>query len=77
MKPHKKTVQVLLKDEHKAQGKKFANWGRNKFRKEDTMKILFSDENTFDLDSIYNSQNDFICAVIKEEANRTVEKKQQ
>ena len=44
MKPYKKTVEPLLKDEHKAQPKKFANWARKKFRKEDTMRILFSDE---------------------------------
>ena len=28
MKPYKKTVEPLLKDEHKAQQKKFANWAR-------------------------------------------------
>ena len=41
MKPYKKTVEPLLKDEHKAQQKKFANWARKKFRKENTMRILF------------------------------------
>ena len=30
--------------------------------KEDTMKILFSDEKLFDIDGIYNTQNDRICA---------------
>ena len=43
MKPYKKAVESLLKDEHKAQWKKFANWTRKKFREEDTMRILFSD----------------------------------
>ena len=52
IKPYKKTVEPLLKDEHKAQWKKFANWARKKFRKEDTMRILFSDEKMFDLDGI-------------------------
>ena len=33
------------------------------------MRILFSDEKTFDLDGIYNSQNDRIWAVNREEAN--------
>ena len=58
MKPYKMTVEPLLKDENKAQRKKFANWARKKFQKEDTMNILFSDEKMFDLDGIYNSQND-------------------
>ena len=60
MKPYKKPVELLLKDEHKAQRKKFANWARNKFRKEDKMRIIFTDEKMFDLDGIYNSQNDRI-----------------
>ena len=50
MKPYKETVELLLKDEHKAQRKKFVNWTRKKFRKEDTTTILFSDEKMFDLD---------------------------
>ena len=59
MKPYKKTVEPLLKDEHKAQRKKFANWTRKKFRKEYN-ENPFSDEKMFDLDGIYNSQNDRI-----------------
>ena len=77
MKPYKKPVEPLLKDEHKAQRKKFANWERKKFWKEDTMTILFSNEKTFDLDGIYNSENDRIWAVNREEANRRDGKKQQ
>ena len=46
-------------------------------RKEDTMRILFSDEKKFDPDGIYNSQNDRIWAVNREEANRRGGKKQQ
>ena len=41
---------------------KFANGVQTNFRKEDTMKILFSDEKLFDIDGTYNSQNDRICA---------------
>ena len=54
MKSYRITVEFLLKDEHKAQ----PNWPRKEFRKEDTMRILFSNEKIFDLDGIYNSQND-------------------
>ena len=45
----------LLTDEHKEKRKTFANWIRTNFRKEDTMKILFSDEKMFDIDGVYNS----------------------
>ena len=63
MKPYKKAVEPLLKNEHKVQRKKFGNWARKKFRKADTMRILFSDEKMFDLDGIYNSENDRIWAI--------------
>ena len=55
--------QPLLTNEHKERRVKFANWIRTKFQKENTMKILFSDEKMFDIDGIYNSQNDRIWAV--------------
>ena len=45
---------------NEAQRKKFAIWVRKKFRKEDTMRALFSDEKLFDLNGIYNSENDRI-----------------
>ena len=45
--------------------------------KKDTMRIVFSDEKMFDLDSIYNSENDHIWAVNREEVNRRSGKKQQ
>ena len=60
IKPYKITVELLLKDEHKARQKKFVDWVGKKFRKEDTMRIFFSDEKMFDLDDIYNSENDGI-----------------
>ena len=41
------------------------------------MRILFSDEKMFNLDGIYNSENDRIWAVNREEANRRDGKKQQ
>ena len=39
------------------------------------MTILFADEKMFDLDGIYNSENDRIWAVNREEANRRNAKK--
>ena len=52
----------MLKDKHKAKRLKFANCLRTNFRKDYTIKILSSDEKLFDIDEIYNSQNDRICA---------------
>ena len=59
----------MLTNEHKEKRVKFANWIRTKFRKENTMKILFSNEKMFDIDGIYNSQNDRIWAVNHSAAN--------
>ena len=59
----------MLTDEHKAKRLKFENWVRTNFRKEDTMKILFANETLFDIDGIYNSQNDRIWAVNRVEAD--------
>ena len=69
MKPYNITVGPPLKDEHRARWKKFANRMKRKFQKEDTMRIIFSNEQMFDLDGIYSSQNGRIWAVSKEEAN--------
>ena len=50
---------------------KSANWLRHNFRKEDTLRILFSDEKMFDLDGMYNVQNGRIWAVNREEADKS------
>ena len=64
---YKKTIQPLLTDEHKEERQKC----RKMFSKrEDTMKILFSGEKLFDIDGIYNSQNDRIWAVTRVEADK-------
>ena len=42
----------------------------NSYSKEDTKKWLFTDEKYFDLDGIYNSQNDRVWASSREEADR-------
>ena len=69
LKPYKMTVQPLLTDQHKESRKRFANWIRTNFRKEDMMKILFSDEKMFDIDGVYNSQNERIWAANRMEAD--------
>lgn len=69
LRPYKTRIEPLLSDEHKEKRIKFANWIRTNFRKEDTMRILFSDEKMFDIDGVYNSQNDRIWAVDRREAD--------
>ena len=68
--PYKKIKQPKLTDLHKRKRVKFANWVLNNYTKEDTKKWLFTDEKYFDLDGIYNRQNDRIWAVSREEADR-------
>ena len=45
-------IEPKLTEEHKNKQKKFGNWVGHNFRKEDTMRILFSDEKIFDLDGM-------------------------
>ncbi|CAF4992662.1 unnamed protein product [Rotaria socialis] len=74
---YKMRVVPLLKDEHKAKRKtKISNWIRTYFKKKTTMKILFSDEKMFDIDEVYNSQNDRIWAVNRQEADKAGGRKQ-
>ena len=67
---YKKRVQPALTDFEKSKRMKFANWLRHNFWKEDTLRILFSDEKMFDLDGMYNAQNHRIWAVNREEADK-------
>lgn len=52
LRPYKKIVEPRLTDKHKKNRKTFSNWMRTNLRKEDTMKILLSDEKMFDIDGI-------------------------
>ena len=70
LRPYKKVIEPLLSNDQKIQRKKFANWLRTNFRKEDTLRILFSDEKFFDIDGVYNSQNDRVWAVDRADADK-------
>ena len=63
LRAYKVQYEQLVTNEHKEKRVKFANWIRTNFRKENTMKTSFSDEKMFDIDGIYNCQNDRIWAV--------------
>ena len=52
LRPYKKVIEPLLSNDQKIKRKKFANGVRTNFRKEDTMRILFSDEKLFDIDGV-------------------------
>ena len=69
LKSYKKVIEPSLSDDQKIKRKKFANWVRNNFRKEETMRILFSDEKFFDIGDVYNSQNDRVWAVGRADAD--------
>ena len=60
--PYKIIIELLLYNDQKVKRKKFANWLRTNFRRGGTVRILFSDEKFFDIDGIYNSQNDWVWA---------------
>ncbi|CAF1489506.1 unnamed protein product [Didymodactylos carnosus] len=76
---YKKRIEPLLTDTQKAKRTTFANWVRHNFSKEQSMRILFSDEKMFDLNGMYNCQNDQVWAVNHVEADKNggVEQKQQ
>jgi hypothetical protein len=67
--PYKMIIKLKLTDEHNMKRKKFVNWDFESFRKEDTMRILFSDGKMFDIDGIYNFQNQRILVASRAEAN--------
>ncbi|CAF2089292.1 unnamed protein product, partial [Rotaria magnacalcarata] len=68
--PYKKIKQPKLTDVQKKKRVKFENWVLNNYTKSDIARWLFSDEKYFDLNGIYNNQNDRIWAISREEANK-------
>ncbi|CAF2148691.1 unnamed protein product, partial [Rotaria magnacalcarata] len=68
--PYKKIKQPKLTDVQKKKRVKFANWVLNNFTKSDITRWLFSDEKYFDLNGVYNNQNDRIWAISREEADK-------
>ena len=67
---YKIVIEPLLADDQKIKRKKFVNWIRTNFLKEDTIRILFSDEEFFDIDGLDNSQNDRVWAGDHDDANK-------
>ena len=67
--PYKFIREPALTDEQKESRKKFAHWVKNNFKNSALSKWLFSDEKIFDIDGIYNSQNDRIWAPCRADAD--------
>lgn len=67
--PYKIRIEPRLTDEQQRKRMKFANWIRHKFKKNQTLKILFSDEKIFDMNGMCNAQNDRVWAINRVEAN--------
>ena len=65
---YKIVIESLLSDDQKIKRKKFVNWIRTNFREEDTMRIFFSNEKFFDIDGVYDSRNDPVWAVDRDDA---------
>ena len=65
LKSYRIKVHPKISEDQKAKRLKFANWIRTNFRKEDTLRFLFSD----DIDGIYNSQNEKIWAPSRADAD--------
>ena len=70
LKPYKKTIELSLSDDQKIKRKQFANWLRTYFRKENTLRILFSDKKFFDIDDVYNSENERVWAINHADGNK-------
>ncbi|KAL4500824.1 hypothetical protein ABPG72_020058 [Tetrahymena utriculariae] len=67
--PYKIRTEPKITPSHLEKRMKFCHWIRNNFSKEETLRFVFSDEKMFDIDGVYNSQNDRIWAVNREEAD--------
>ena len=64
-----KRVAPKLTDTQKQKRFSFGIWTRKNVRKSSSKKILFSDEKKFDIDGVYNRQNDRIWAPCREQAD--------
>ena len=59
---YKKIIELSLSNDQKIERKLCANWLQTNFRKEDTLRILFSREKFVDIDGVSNSENEDLWA---------------
>ena len=74
----KKAIEPLLFNDQKIKRKKFANWVRTNFQKEDTVRMnsLCRMRNFVDIDGVYNSHNDRLWAGDRADVNKKCGMKQ-
>ena len=58
LRSYKIVIEPLLFNDEKIKWRRFANWVRTNFRNNETMRMLSSNTKCFDIDVVYNSQND-------------------
>ena len=68
-KSYVKRIAPKLTDTQKSKRYSFGIWARKNIRKSTARKILFSDKKRFDIDGVYNRQNDIIYAPSRQEAD--------
>lgn len=68
-KAYVKRVAPKLTDRQKSKRKSFGIWVQKNIRKSMTKKILFSDEKRFDLNGMYNRQNERVYAATRDQAD--------
>lgn len=67
---YKQRIEPLITEAQREKRKKFTNWIRTNFKKEQTLKFVFSDEKIFDIVGVYNTQNDRFWAIDRREADQ-------
>jgi hypothetical protein len=70
-KSYVKRIALKLSDAQREKRFSFGIWARKNMRKSMARKILFSDEKRFDIDGVYNLQNDRIFAPSREQADES------
>ena len=63
LKLYKNIIEPSLSDHQKVERKQIANGLRTNFRKEDTLRILFSDQKFFAIDGVFNSRNERVRVI--------------
>ena len=63
LKSQKTIIESSPSDDQKIKWKQFANRLRTNLRKENISRILFSDKEFFDIDGVYNSENERVWAI--------------
>lgn len=67
---YKKRKEPALTPQQKLTRKQFSKWTSRNLTQDERQRVVFSDEKYFDIDGVYNSNNDRVWAVSREEADK-------